>query len=71
MWHLGLALICRRPTGVCLMLACRLIVTNGLDRTAAIRHHNGSFTNVAKVELDSEYKEMMRRLSLEFSKHSR
>lgn len=37
--------------------------------TAVIRHHNGSFINVAKVELDSDYKEMMQRLSLDSSKH--
>lgn len=49
----------------------RLAETDDLDRTAVIRYHNGSFTNVAKVKLDSEYKEMMQRLSLDSSKHSR
>lgn len=40
-------------------------------RTAAIRNHDGSFENVVKVEMNSEYKEMMKRLSLESSKHPR
>lgn len=57
--------------GMCVVLVGQLAKTDGLDRTAAIRHHNGSFTNVAKVELDSEYKEMMQRLSLDSSKHPR
>lgn len=51
--------------------AYRLVDVERPGRTAVIRHHNGSFTMVAKVEMDSEYKEMMQRFSLDSSEHSR
>lgn len=57
--------------GMLIVPAGKLTEADGLDRTAVIRHHNGSFINVAKVELDSDYKEMMQRLSLDSSKHPR
>lgn len=47
------------------------LMLTDFDRTAVIRNHDGSFENVAKVEMNSEYKEMMKRLSLESSKHPR
>ena len=32
--------------------------------TAAVRHHNGSVTNVGRVSVDPDYEEMMNRLSI-------